>query len=319
MEGGNLTEFAQNVGRCSDFYVTFYWKTAATGAHFYISIVAIFINIPLSLLGTLINVLVIYANVKENYLRTSSATLFVVLACSNLLIATLVQPLSIARTMKEVQGTHDCLLSTFARLTLLFSCGVSLLTVAIISVERFITLAYPLRYQSIITPTRLNIVVASTWLTIFTLVISHLGLIPYNILTSLGAIIILLTILTITIVWIWIYRLLRRHKKRIKTIQTPSSTTGNSPNSKQEFRNTRTSYLLVVALLLCYLPSFVFLAYCSTEPNNFVALFLVSPCVETIMFFNSVLNPVLFLWRKREFRNTARELLFKMSCIGRSV
>lgn len=309
---GNLSEFSRNLGRCSDFFVTFYWKSAAIGVHLYVGVVTIFINVLLSLCGTFTNVLIIVVYGTTRRLRTLSNMLLVTLAASDLLVTAVVQPLCAVRMLKEVFGTHDCFLWTWVRLASYFSCGVSLLTVGIITVERFITLAYPYHHRTILTPTRLKITISSTWFASLAVVVSHLGLIPYNILVLVGAGLVLFTISTIVAIWLWILRLLRRHRARIKTTQTPSSMDNKSLNCKQVFRTTKTSYLIVAALLFCYFPTLVMLAYFSTEPNDFVAIFLVTPLAETLMFANSALNPLLLFWRKSDFRNTARELLVKL-------
>lgn len=314
----NLTDskFTGNLRRCSDFYVTYYWNSVVKGAHLYSHVIVVVMNILLSLSGAFANMALISAYGMNNRLRTLSNMLLVTLACSDLLVTAIVQPLFVLRMLKEILGVHHCLLWTSTRLLSYFCCGVSVLTVVIITIERFITLAYPYRHQRILTRTRLKTVVVSTWLATFVLVISHLGLVPYKILLTVGATLLLSSIFTIISTWVWIHRLLRRHRNNIKMNQMPSTMANKTRNRKLAFRHTKTCYLIVSMALICYFPAFLMMAYFSSEPTNFVLIFVVCPWADTLMFANSFLNPLLVLWRKRDFKETAREFLLKRRCLG---
>ncbi len=208
----------------------------------------------------------------------------------------------------EMLGTHSCPLWVSSRLITYFCCGVSLLNIAIMTVERFITLAYPYRHQNILTPTRLKIIVIITWLTTFLLIVSHLRIVPYSILLFIGASLNLLSLILVVSIWIWIHRLLHKHKNTIWTKQTPSG--DPRCNSKQMFRNTKTSYIVVASMLLCYFPSLLLLSYFATSDSvSFTMAFIVGPWTETVMFSNAVINPFLVLYRKKDFRECVREYL----------
>lgn len=312
----NLTDAksASNLRRCHDFFVTYYWTLPATGMHLYTNAILMVVDVVLSLVGTFANLLIITAFAKRNRLRTLSNMLLVTLACSDVLVTAVVQPLHAVRMLKEIYGTHNCLLWTVNRLTYYFCCGVSLLTVTIITLERFITLAFPFRHQSILTMTRAKVIIASTWLGTFSFVVSHLNLFPYTVFLSISASFLSLSGLTVISIWLWIRRLLCRHKNTIEATQRPSTVSQTTTSRKQVFRNTRTSFIVVLAVFLCYSPSIVMLAYYSTQPNNFVVIFVVFSWLEAITLANSVLNPVLLFWRSSDFRNTAKELLFKLRC-----
>lgn len=302
---------AEKLIRCNGSFMTFYWNSPAEGAHLYINIAYIVLNGLLSIPGISLNVLVIMVYWRNRNLRTSSNMLLVVLACSDLMVNSIVQPLFMARSVKEITGTHNCLMWTLARLMSYFCCGVSLLTVAIISIERFITLAYPFGYQSIVSRLRLKIAITSTWLLTLAFVMSHLGPISYAILSSVGVILIILSIITVITTWVWVQRLVRRHKNIIESTQTPSRMKHKTAQPRTEiFHTTSTCYLIVGAVIWFYFPSVVMLAYNAINSDNFVALFLIAPWAETIMFANSAVNPFLLFWRKKAFREKAREILF---------
>lgn len=293
---------------CNEYVVTYYWSEAAEGVHLVTNLILVPTLIVLGIIGFILNSLLIIAYAKNSRLRTLPSMMLVTLACSDFLISTMVEPLYAARLVMELLGTHSCSLWVTSRLITYFSCGVSLLTIAIMTIERFITLAYPYRHHSILPPTRLKIIVIITWLTTFLLIISHLRILPHSILLFIGAGLNLLSLTIVISIWIWIHRLLHKHKNTIWTKQTPSDESG--PNTKQVFRNTKTSYIVVASVLLCYFPSLLLLGYFGTSDSvSFTMTFIVDPWAETMMFSNAVLNPFLVLYRKKDFRDCVREYL----------
>jgi hypothetical protein len=293
---------------CNEFVVTYYWSEEAEGVHLVTNLVLIPMLIILAVAGVMLNLLLIIAYAKNSRLRTMPAMMLVTLACSDFLISILVKPLYAARLIMEIFGSHYCPLWISSRLITYFSCGLSLLTIAIMTIERFVTLAYPYRHLHILTPFRLKTIVIITWLTTFLLVISHLRLVPHAILLFVGATLNLLSLTIVISIWIWIHRLLHKHKNTIWARQTPSH--ASRCNTKIVFRNTKTSYLVVSFLLLCYFPSLLLLGYFATsESVSFTMTFIVDPWAEAVMFANAVLNPFLVLYRNKDFRECVKVLL----------
>ncbi len=303
--------------RCSDFVVTYYWTLPAIGLQLHTNITLITVCVLSALLGSIANVLVVLSYFKNSRLRTLSNIPLLSLAFSDLLVTAVVLPLRSTRLIKEIYGTHDCILWTFTRLTSYFSAGVSLLTVTFISVERFITLAYPYRYQTILTRLRMKIIVANIWCFTFALVVSHLCLIPYKIFLVLCATIVVICIITLLSIWTWVLKLLRSHKRRITTQHRPSQISKNETISQQQtYKNTRTSGAIVTGLILCYFPLVLMFAYYSTEPRSYTGIYLVTPWGESIVLTHSLLNPLLVIWSKNEFRQTSRNLFYQLRCCG---
>lgn len=296
---------------CNGSFLTFYLDAPAKRMHYYSNIVYIIVNFILAITGMFLNALVWLVYCRNKSLRTCSNMLLVVLALSDFMTNVVVQPFSIARMINEIRGVHSCFVLIAARLSSYICCGLSLLTVAIICIERFITLAFPFRYQSILPPLRLKIIVAITWIFVFVFVPLHLGPVSYTVLSSVGNILIVLSILIVFLTWFWVTRLVKRHNTAISSTQTPESENSADHSKRQEssFRTTRTSYLICGAVLVFYFPSLVLLAYNATQDYDFVVLFLVAPWVETVMFSNSLLNPSLLFWRKSAFRQTAKNIL----------
>ena len=303
--------------RCSDFFVTYYWTLPAHGIHFYTNVAVIIISSLSAVLGTVANIVVALAYFKNSRLWSLSNIPLISLAFSDLLVTAIVLPLRMTRLVNEIYGTHNCILWTTTRLTSYFSAGVSLLTVTFISVERFITLRYPYRHQTILTRLRTKIIIAIIWCLTFALVISHLGLIPYKIFLALCGIVVIICITTLLSIWTWVLRLLRNHKKRIKANNRPSQCSRNGKKSKpQAYKNTRTSAVIVAVLIICYSPLIFMFAYYWTEPKSHKGIYIVTPWGETTVYAHSFLNPLIVVWKKSEFRQTARYLICRLKCMN---
>ncbi|XP_028393211.1 beta-1 adrenergic receptor-like [Dendronephthya gigantea] len=175
--------------QCSDFVAIVYWTLPAKGFHFYTNIILITVNLLSALLGSIGNVLVILSYLKNSHLRTLSNIPLLSLATSDLLVTAVVQPLyatklavitvfcgsstgsqaiflaecRCSQLLKEIYGSHDCVLWTVVRQTSYFFGGVSLLTVTVMSLERFVTLAFPYRYHLILTKARIKIILGNIW------------------------------------------------------------------------------------------------------------------------------------------------------------
>ena len=305
---------------CGDFVLTYFWTLPAVGLHLYVNITLLAISLPSAFFGSIANVLVVLSYFKNSRLRTLSNVPLVSLAFSDLLVTAVVLPLYSTRVIKETYGTHNCTLWGVNRLASYFSAGVSLLTVTFISIERYITLAYPYHYQTILTKLRMKIVVANIWCFTFAIVMSHLGLIPYKIFLALGASIVVICIIVLLSIWIWVYKLLQKHMRRITAQHRPSQTSRNEARSRQEqYKNTRTSAVIVVGLILSYLPLVFMFAYYFTEPKNFMGIYLVTPWGELLLLVHSVFNPLYVFWRKSEFRLTAKVVLCQLKCFTRDL
>lgn len=299
--------------RCNVFFVTYYWTLPAIGLHLYTNLALIVISISTALFGIITNVLVVVSYFKNSRLRTLSNVPLLSLAFSDLVVTAVVLPLHVTRLVKEIYGTHDCILWTLKRLTTYFSIGISLLSVTVISIERFITLAYPYHYQTILTKVRMKIIVAAIWFFTFICVISNIGLIPYKVLRAMATLTVILCTSTLIVVWTWVYKLLRNHERRIAMDHRPSITS-KIENGQQTNRNTRTSGVIAAGLVVSYLPLVLMLAYYWTEPASFIGIYLVTPWGETIVLAHSLFNPVYVFWRKSEFRQTARNIIRPVKC-----
>jgi len=107
-----------------------------------------------------------------------------------------------------------------AYLTTIFLCLCSCLHLALISVERFVAMKYPLRYESIVTKSRLTAAEAGVWLIMMVYIILTANIIPgVKVFPGQTQILAIASLLTISYCHISVYFVCRRHEARLESQQ----------------------------------------------------------------------------------------------------
>ncbi|KAL9958768.1 hypothetical protein ACROYT_G035826 [Oculina patagonica] len=104
------------------------------------------LNAPLMVISIIGNTLVLAAMLRTPSLRSPSMILLCSLAVSDLLVGLVVQPLYIAKEL-----TEDLFVFRISYFMSFSSCGVSLCTVAAISLDRLAAIHYHMRYVTMVT------------------------------------------------------------------------------------------------------------------------------------------------------------------------
>ena len=265
-------------------------------------------NITISLFGTLANALVIMAYYRDHRLRTIQNRVFFLLAVTDICVTAFVQPIFAVATLSGLLGKHSCILWALDTVLSFPSMELSLVTVVILSLQSYITLAYPYHWQSVITRSRLNMVILFSWFLILLKTLAMFQL-YYEFVVYGFFFIVCITLLTVVTTWCWTYRLVARHRKQIQAAHTPSC----SQNVAQTkiLRSTITAFAIISGLLACY-----FLHLCLFLFRNFLnasrlghdtyGIFL--SATVTLMYLNSLLNPCLVFWRSTCFRQAVENI-----------
>ena len=127
------------------------------------------LNIYLSITAFLGNTQILVALSKETSLHPPSKVLLRSLATTDLCVGVIVQPLYVTRWISAVYERWDICHSTFTPfiITSRMLCMVSLLTMAVISVDRLLALLLGLRYRQVVTLKRTYVTVISFWVSSF--------------------------------------------------------------------------------------------------------------------------------------------------------
>ena len=271
-------------------------------------------NIPLSITAFLGNVLIIVALQKVSSLHPPSKLLYGCLASTDLCVGLISQPLYISYLMSP-QHIKSCyylrvLLNTIGTVF----CGVSLLTLTAVSVDRLLALLLGLRYRQVVTLRRAWVLVVTCWLfsTFF------VGIVFYNfrIATGIACTVLLLCVVSTTVCYTKIYLKLHHHQAQVQdhVHQGQPNGEGTALNIAR-YRKTVSSALWVqMTLLACYLPFGIVVAIFTITGPNTPFIDLAWSVTLSLFLFNSTLNPFLYCWKMREVRQAVKDTIRQLSC-----
>ena len=260
----------------------------------------------------LLNLLVMAAVATKGRLQRKSNIALACLATADLMVGIIGQPLMIAVTITTLQGkttNETCSIQTAAKLCNNFLVICSLVHLLLISAERYLAIMHPYKHMFIVTKFRLLVASAVAWIICSIL---HLFLLFYNPSTFwsanklLGGAFIVIIVVCHAIV----YKETRRHEKQIAAQQVSPEARENFLKEKRALKLTAT---VVSVLIFCYLPIFSF-----TRARNALkdkisldviyAVLFATICLATV---NSLINPLIYCAKQRQFRIAFIELLFR--------
>ena len=263
------------------------------------------LNAPLMIVAIIGNTLVLVAILRAYSLFSPSITLLCSLATSDLLVGLVLQPLYIANAL-----TGNSPLKQAFNTTVFAVCGVSLLTMAVISIDRFLALHYHMRYPNLMTRHRAIYTTVTLWIIVFLL--SFLNFWTINAYYLASAASILICLLVSTICYIKIYCIVKHHQLQIHTQQ--KAVEGNTSDVNQTMvrstKSAKNTFIYYIVMILCFTPVFVAMAILFISPSHWNKGWTLA---DTVVFMNSSINPFLYCWRLRELRaavvKTVRQML----------
>lgn len=295
-------------GKCDDVLDEYRLLSSAKGLHFYTNVLTIILNALFSVPGIFFNVLIIVSYLINKRLRTPCTMLFVASATFDLMVNSIVQPMYIMKKAREIIGSDGCLIATALKFATYTCCGCSLAIAVVLSIERFITLAYPYHYQNIVNQFRLNLSVSLMWFMIFLSVFSHYFR-PSIIHFYIAAAYLIACIIMIVFIWIWIQRLILYHQRQIMAQQNIQIA---ARKHQKRVSNTKSSCILITVLLLSYLPSTITNLYTLPKGSDFNMYYLLYPWILSVLYWKSTITPLFVFWRKKVFIDTAKSICYKL-------
>ena len=272
-------------------------------------IVIVIVNILVSFFGTVANGLIITAYCQNRRLRNMQNFIFLALATTDISVTAFVQPLfTVIKIAGNLQGLQICTIRKLVGINSYICLSLSLTTILILSLQSFITLAYPYRYQNFITKYRLKIIVFFSWFLVLSITIIMLFFDKLRNVVLGALVLIVLTVFIVVFTWVWTYKLVTRHRRAIKCTQTPS--TSEIVAEKKILRSTVTAIVIILSLLVCYIPSLFFLFHYvlnddswGFDKNHYYSIWTIA---ITMTYSNSLVNPCLVFWRNSSFRETVK-------------
>jgi len=294
------------------------WKQEYQVEKIALAMTAIILNILSFPVTILMNALVIMAVKTRPRLQSKYNILLACLAGTDLLVGAASQPTFIAGQIYVMKGfslTEYCRYRKEANIIYIIPILASLYHLTLISVERFVAMKYTLRYVTIVTGLRFKIAVVSSWVmaccpAILQSLSEEFEIIIRVANTLLGC----FSLSLLLYCHFSVYFVTRRHEERIKCEQVSPQAAADFAKQKKALKTTR---IITMTLLVCFLPAnvhYFFLPIYFKSSSYIVNVIVLSqPVLVSVLWFNSLCNPIIYCYRNRKFRKTCKELL-KMKC-----
>ena len=271
------------------------------------------LNSFLSIAAFFGNTLVLVALRKESSLHPPSKLLLRNLATTDLCVGLIAEPLYAAFLLTVVNEHWNACryVAVLVFITGFILCGVSLLTLTAISVDRLLALLLGLRYRQVVTLRRAYGAVIAVWAvpTVFSAIMFFWS---SRIRSWYGKTVIPLCLVTSTLSYTKILIDLRHHQNQVQDqVQQPNQT--NQLNMARYRKAVSTALWLQFTLVACYLPLVILVTlFIRAKPSS--SVFLAWSYALTLVFLNSTLNPILYCWKMGEVRQAVKNTIRHVLC-----
>ncbi|XP_068736835.1 trace amine-associated receptor 8a-like [Montipora capricornis] len=280
-----------------------------TEATFMANVVTCILNLLLSPITCAGNFIIVYVIWKSRDLHSPSFFLLGCLAAADFLVGVICQPSLVARKIAELQGDPSliCPLSMLQSMSAWITSGVSLFILALVSIDRLLALTLHLRYNSIVTVSRMCFAVLLIWVAVATTFSLRLAVTVTNWLI-IPLLLLLITFLVIVFCTYKIFYIVGKHRRQIRE-QNIFVSVGPNASNELKCRKSAATILYVYGLLLTfYIPLFA-----TVLAHNIIgytgSVKIAYDFSATAVFINSLWNPVVYCWRIREIRQAVKSVL----------
>ena len=287
-----------------------------------VTVFLIIMNIITAPVTSLLNGLVIIAVKRKLRLKTKSSIALACLATTDWFMGVIGQPMFIALNIVVLQDESSytyCLIKQLSIAVLTVLGRATNLHLALMYLDRYIAIKHPYRYTNMVTATRLLCSSAFVW--IVALLSTATSFLPKKLLASqlsnVNAVIISSGVAIIIFCQVVLYYETRRHEKQIAANQVSEDNKRKFLTEKKALKLTTT---VLFVLVLTYLPlMLVFILYRISFIASLNAVRISTAIGIFLILLNSLINPVIYCIRTRQFRIAFIEILFGKSnlCTGR--
>ncbi|XP_048063636.1 trace amine associated receptor 14a [Megalobrama amblycephala] len=267
------------------------------------------------------NLLVIISVSHFKQLHTPANILILSLAVTDLLVGVFVMPLHLSWLIESCWISGPLMCSVFNFVTFQ-ATSVSVHTVALIAVDRFLALRLPFVYSEKISPTVICIATLFNWL--FSLLYNFTLLFINGNFTDIMCpgeclyivdevsslidllIVFLMPCTLIIILYTHVFVIAKKHATAIRALQVHNSTSKNRVSDKSERKAALALGILVFVFLLCLLPYYIF------SLTNFLRDDSFSNVINSVLilfYLNSSINPLIYAMLYPWFKKSLKIIL----------
>ena len=259
----------------------------------------------IAITGTIGNLLVLTVIFVQIRFSTVSNILIANLAAVDLLTASVLIPGDICRHVCDRMGychvPHTFVL--LHRILAQYVVTAAAVSLFVITMERFIAIAFPFRYRSLFTRTRAMGCVALTWTSGALITGIFHGL---NIVYIQNVLVIFLILVT-SFLYIYIFSVALKHERKIATMhaQVPDLRRSSSVGV-WERKSAKTMAIVLGVYMLCWVPSVVFYSVVRMDDWIYPRMQF---WINSVYYLNAVLDPFIYGVRSDKFRKEVRRLI----------
>ena len=276
---------------------------------FTVNLVTAIINIIASPFAVISNSIIVIAIFTSSSLRTTSNFLIACLALSDVLVGLTVQPGYICfRLMENQHRSVPCFVRVMYSNAFYICCGVSFMTLSVVSYERLVAVRLRARYNNVFSGNRVLKFMAAIW--VLNIVLTSLQWVGINqISRGIHLILWFLCLLVSVIASLGISLTLRRHHRQLHC----HGAIFENIRRKRELKLTRNILFIVGVYLSLNLPVLLVSLYHQILEQE-IKTYNHYSWTETLAFLNSCTNPLLCFWKNRQIRQGILAIGRRLAC-----
>ena len=290
------------------FYLDINFDT--TQEVFITNILTCVFNSVFSLITFMGNFIVLHAIRKDQHLHSPCFILLCCLAFSDLLVGAICQPFLVAHKIAELLDNFHtyCTLRIIHNLSGYITSGVSLFTLAAVSIDRLLAVTLHLRYSVIVTVPRVFLTAFSLWIFSTAVVILKfwMKIADWN---FFPLVILFFTLFLMAFSTSKIFHIVRRHQRQINDQNMVALNLQTNMVNVLKCKKSAVTVLYIYGLLMIfYLPfGLTMLVEAFIGYTRYVKI--AYDYAKTAVFINSLLDPLVYCWRIREIRRAVMNTL----------
>ena len=290
------------------------------------------------------NTLILASLYRFSCLHTKTNVFVLNLAIADLFLAVFAMPFTLVSSIKYEWIFGNAMCQIVGVLNSVF-CEASIMTLTFVSLERFIAIVYPLKYEALITPKRVKFVIAFIWLQAVlcassTFIFARFTFLKFesictvdwahNIAYTLAFTIVFLYVpfLVTAVLYCVILQTAIKQRRRIEVIKVGEITTAESGSQRsaknglngakktaKEHKATVMIAIVVGTFFICWFPhSIGVFCLLDTKRCNFNDSFYVS--TTWLAMLNSAMNSLIYGLMNRSFRRAFKSMFFCERYVG---
>ena len=247
-----------------------------------------------SVVGTFGNALVLLSIIRFEELKSIPDLFISSLSLSDILVTTLYQPLKAYRLAHLQQISTNVTYMTISSFLGYFSLITSITNMFAVTVERLISIRFPLKYDLLVTKRRAIVTVICIWVFSVTYgaiesrdYISKLYISMYFILSITGTV----------LIYVYLFFIAKRLEAAVIQVQSISFAEARS-NSRKERKAAKTIAIILGVAIACWLPFLIVPHLLSKNADRGRGIFF---SLQALSVCNSSVNPYIYCARCRRY------------------